>query len=133
MLLLSAVDHIVLRVTSLDSIARFYCDVLGCIREREVEELGLVQLRAGGSLIDLVAVHGELGKSGGIAPGHEGRNMDHFCLSVSGVSEQELCAYLASRSIQHSEVATRYGAQGFGRSLYLSDPEGNTVELKLAA
>ena len=46
--------------------------------------------------------------------------MDHFCLSVSGVSEQELCAYLASRSIQHSEVATRYGAQGFGRSLYLS-------------
>ena len=91
MLLLSAIDHIVLRVTSLDSMARFYCDVLGCIREREVEELGLVQLRAGGSLIDLVAVHGELGKSGGIAPGHEGRNMDHFCLSVSGVSEQELC------------------------------------------
>ena len=60
MLLLSAIDHIVLRVTSLDSMARFYCDVLGCIREREVEELGLVQLRAGGSLIDLVAVHGEL-------------------------------------------------------------------------
>ena len=58
MLLLSAIDHIVLRVTSLDSMARFYCDVLGCIREREVEELGLVQLRAGGSLIDLVAVHG---------------------------------------------------------------------------
>ena len=71
----------------------------------------------------------ELGKSGGIAPGHEGRNMDHFCLSVSGVSEQELCVYLASQSIQHSEV--RYGAQG-GRSLYLNDPEGNTVELKLA-
>lgn len=78
MLLLSAIDHIVLRVTSLDSMARFYCDVLGCIREREVEELDLVQLRAGGSLIDLVAVHGELGKSGGIAPGHEGRNYGSF-------------------------------------------------------
>ncbi len=59
--------------------------------------------------------------------------MDHFCLSVSGVSQQELCAYLASWSIQHSEIATRYGAQGFGRSLYLSDPEGSSVDLKLAA
>ena len=65
MLLLSAIDHIVLRVTSFDSMARFYCDVLV---HQGVEELGLVQLRAGGSLIDLIAVHGELGKSGGIAP-----------------------------------------------------------------
>ena len=102
MLLLTAIYHIVLRVDSLGSMARFYCDVLGCIRKREVEELGLVQLRACADLIDWVAVHGELGRSGGLAPGHEGRNMDHFCLSVAGVSEQDLCAYLASRSIQQS-------------------------------
>ena len=105
----------------------------GCNKARELEELGRVQLRASDSLIDLVAVHGELGNSGGIAPGHERRNMNNSCLGVSAVPEQKLCASLASRSIQHSEVATRYGAQGFGRSLYLSDPEGNTVELKLAA
>ena len=133
MLSISAIDHIVLRVSSLDIMTRFYCEVLGCVKERELEEFGLVQLRAGASLIDLVAVDGELGKAGGIAPGHEGRNLDHFCLSVSGVSENELCAYLVSKSIQFSELSTRYGAAGFGQSLYLNDPEGNTVELKLTA
>ena len=131
MLSIYAIDHIVLRVSSLERMTRFYCEVLGCVKEREVEDIGLVQLRAGASLIDLVSVDGELGKPGGIAPGHEGRNLDHFCLTVSGVSEQELCAYLISQSIDSSGMSTRYGARGFGRSLYLNDPEGNTVELKL--
>ena len=89
-----------------------------------------MQLRASDSLIDLVAIHGQLGNSGGIAPGHERRNMNNSCLSVSAVLEQKLCASLASRSIQYSAMATRYGAQGFRWSLYLSDPESNTAELK---
>ncbi|HBW83329.1 MAG TPA: VOC family virulence protein [Gammaproteobacteria bacterium] len=131
MLSISAIDHIVLRVRSLDRMTRFYCDVLGCVKERELEDVGLVQLRAGASLIDLVTIDGELGKSGGIGPGHQGRNLDHFCLSVSDVSEEELCAYLVRQSINFSGLSTRYGAKGFGRSLYLNDPEGNTVELKL--
>ena len=90
-----------------------------------------MQLRASDRLIDLVAVHGELGSSGGIEPGHERRNMNNSCLSVSAVPEQKLCASLASRSIQYSAMATRYGAQGFRLSLYLSDPESNAAELKL--
>ena len=78
----------------------------GCIKARELEELGRVQLRASDSLIDLVAVRGELGNSGGIAPGHERRNTNNSCLSVSAVPEQKLWASLASRSIQYSAMAS---------------------------
>ena len=48
---------------------RFYCDVLGCQIERARQDIGLIQMRAGQSLIDLVPVDGELGKKGGAAPG----------------------------------------------------------------
>ncbi len=92
-----------------------------------------MQLPASDSLIDLVALHGELGNSGGFAPGHKSHNKDNFCPSVSAVSELESCAQFAIRSIQHLEMATRHGAQGFRRSLYLSGPEGNAVEFKLTA
>ena len=103
----------------------------GCNKVVELDERGLVQLRASDSLIDLVALHSELGSSLGFAPGHKRRNMNNFCLIVSAVPEQKLCASLASRSIQYSAMATRYGAQGFRWSLYLSDPESSTAELKL--
>ena len=72
----------------------------GCNKARALEELGLVQLRASDSLIDLVALHDELGNSGGIAPARERRNMNNFCFIVSAVPEQKLCASSASRSIQ---------------------------------
>lgn len=100
MLFLSVIDHVVLRFDSSDSMTRFHCSMHGCNKARELEELGLVQLRASDSLIALVALHGELGNSAGIAPGHERRNMNNFCLVVSAVPEQKLCASLASRSIQ---------------------------------
>ena len=75
-------DHIVLRVVDLDKMLRFYCGTLGCSVEGRQEEIGLIQLRAGRSLIDLVPVNGKLGSAGGAAPGAEGRNLDHFCLRV---------------------------------------------------
>ena len=53
-------DHIVLRVVDLDKMLRFYCGALGCSVERRQEEIGLIQLRAGRSLIDLVPVNGKL-------------------------------------------------------------------------
>ena len=82
----------------------------GCNEVGKLDERGLVQLRASDSLIDLVALHSELGGSLGIAPGHERCNMNNFCLIVSAVPEHKLCASLASRSIQYSAMATRYGA-----------------------
>ena len=106
MLFLSAMDHVGLRFNSSERTTRFHCQMHVCNKARELEELGRVQLRASDSLIDLVAVHEELGNSGGIAPGHERRNMNNSCLSVSAVPEQNLCASLASRSVQYSAMAS---------------------------
>lgn len=127
---LREIDHLVLRVVDLDRMLRFYCDVLGCSIERRQEAIGLVQLRAGRSLLDLVPVSGELGRAGGAAPGKEGRNLDHFCFRVEPFDEAAIREHLAAHHVQAGPLATRYGAEGAGPSIYLSDPEGNVVELK---
>ncbi|HDY7996565.1 TPA: VOC family protein [Vibrio vulnificus] len=127
---LQAIDHIVLRVVDLPKMLAFYCDILGCVVEREVAEFGLTQLRAGSALIDLVTVDSKLGRQGGKAPEQEGRNLDHFCLQITPKDEQEILDFLIQHGVKVGDFANRYGAQGFGRSIYLSDPEGNTVELK---
>lgn len=123
-------DHVVLRAISVPRMLRFYCDVLGCTVERERADIGLTQLRAGNSLIDLVAVDGEIGRRGGAAPGPEGRNMDHLCLRIEPFDPGALTAHLIRHGVVPGEIKSRYGADGQGPSLYLSDPEGNTVELK---
>ena len=123
-------DHLVLRVRDLNAMLRFYVDVLGCTVERRQEELGLYQVRAGASLIDFVTVDGKLGRAGGAAPGTEGRNMDHFCLRIEPFDGEALRAWLLDRGANAGEIVQRYGAEGEGPSLYLSDPEGNVVELK---
>lgn len=131
MITITAIDHIVLRTSRLEAMLEFYCGALGCALERETPaELGLVQLRAGDALIDLVTTDGELGRQGGGPPGDSGNNMDHFCLQLEPVGEQAIREHLQARGIAVGEFAERYGAQGFGRSLYISDPEGNTVELR---
>jgi catechol 2,3-dioxygenase-like lactoylglutathione lyase family enzyme len=124
------IDHLVLRVIDLERMLSFYCGVLGCSIERRQDDLGLVQLRAGTSLIDLVPVDGKLGSQGGAAPGREGRNMDHFCLRLHTFDANKICAYLAKQGVSVGEVGSRFGAEGKGPSIYVSDPEGNTVELK---
>ena len=130
---LSGIDHVVLRVHDLPRALRFYCDVLGCREERRLDELGLVQLRAGASLIDLVPVDSPLGRNGGDAPPPPeagGRNMDHFALAVANFDEARLRAHLESHGVEPGEVAQRYGATGNGPSMYLRHPDGNVVELK---
>lgn len=124
------IDHIVLRVTNLDRMLEFYCEVLGCSIERRKDDIGLVQLRAGRSLVDLVPVESELGRAGGAAPGQEGRNMDHLCFRLEAFDEAFLVEYLEGRGVQPGRVSSRYGAEGHGPSMYVTDPEGNTVELK---
>jgi glyoxylase I family protein len=124
------IDHLVLRVTDLDKMLHFYCQALGCEIERRQDEIGLVQLRAGRCLIDLVPVDGKLGRAGGAAPGPEGRNMDHFCLRVEPFDEAAIRSQMAQHGYAAGAVESRYGAEGEGPSIYLSDPEGNVVELK---
>ena len=123
-------DHVVLRVTDVARMTRFYCDVLGCNVERERPELGLWQLRVGVSLIDLIAVDSELGRTGGAAPGKTRRNMDHLCLRIEPFDENALVAHLVSNGLTVGEIKSRFGADGYGPSLYISDPEGNVIELK---
>ncbi len=124
------IDHLVLRITDLDTMLKFYCDALGCTVERRQEAIGLVQLRAGRSLIDLVTIDGKLGRTGGAAPASEGRNMDHFCLRVEPFDEAAIRSQLARHGVTAGAVESRYGAEGEGPSIYLADPEGNVVELK---
>lgn len=123
-------DHVVLRVADAERALGFYCGLLGCKLERQLEEIGLIQLRAGRSLIDIVPLDGELGRKGGAGPAAEGRNLDHFCLRISPFDAVALRARLEAAKIPLSDVARRYGADGFGPSLYLEDPDGNVVELK---
>ena len=108
----------------------FCCGALGCSVERRQHEIGLVQLRAGRSIVDLVPVDGKLGKVGGAAPGTEARNLDHFCLRVEPFDEPSIRRHLEAQGIEVGPVASRYGAEGAGPSIYLTDPEGNVVELK---
>jgi catechol 2,3-dioxygenase-like lactoylglutathione lyase family enzyme len=124
------IDHLVLRVVDVPRMLHFYVAVLGCRIERRRDDLGLLQLRAGASMIDLVPVDGPLGRAGGAAAGAQGRNLDHFCLRIEPFDEAALRAQLAAHGLQAGPVEQRFGAEGEGPSLYLTDPEGNVVELK---
>ena len=124
------IDHLVLRVIDLDRMLRFYCDAIGCSVERRQDDIGLVQLRAGRSLIDLVPVTGRIGMAGGAPPGHDGRNLDHFCLRVEPFDEAAIRSHLATHGVQAGPLEARFGAEGEGPSIYVTDPEGNVVELK---
>lgn len=127
---LRGLDHIVLRVVDLDRMRGFYKQVLGCTDERDQAEIGLYQLRAGQALIDLVTIDGRLGAMGGAAPGAEGRNLDHFALALDRFDDAAIRAHLAQHGVAVEQAGPRYGAEGEGPSIYISDPEGNIVELK---
>ena len=124
------IDHIVLRVADAEAMVRFYCEALGCAVERREDAIGLIQLRAGAALIDIVPVDSELGRAGGAAPGREGRNLDHFCLRIEPFEEGAIRDHLARHGIDAGPLKSRYGAEGIGPSIYIEDPEGNVVELK---
>ena len=123
-------DHLVLRTARWNKMTQFYINVLGCKLERTVESLGLYQLRAGHSLIDLIDTDGELGLKGGPPPGDKGLNLDHFCLLVDPWDEMAIRLHLHHHGIIPPDVFQRYGAEGMGPSLYIDDLDGNTIELK---
>lgn len=117
----AGLDHVVLRVADIDRSIAFYGNVLGCAVERRLPEIGLVQLRAGAAMIDLVPKQPE---------DDAGRNMDHFAVRIERMDVAALGAHLRRHGIDPGEVRRRYGAEGYGASIYIADPDGNTVELK---
>ena len=126
------IDHIVLRTEHLDDMIHFYSHVLGCKVERTLPpQIGLTQLRAGESLIDLVDVDSELGRAGGPPPSGTEKNVDHFCLQIEAIGEEELRGWLESNGIEVGDFEIRYGAEAFGSSVYIRDPDNNIVELRL--
>ncbi|OZI60563.1 VOC family protein [Bordetella genomosp. 11] len=126
----TGIDHVVLRVKHMDRMIAFYQEVLGCQVAHRQDDLGLVHLRAGASLIDLVDVAGTLGRRGGEAPTGTAGNMDHLCLRVADFDVQALRQELQAHGVEVGEIAERYGASGRATSIYLSDPEGNGLELR---
>ncbi|MDX2223352.1 MAG: VOC family protein, partial [Rhodospirillaceae bacterium] len=124
-------DHVVLRVADMARARAFYCDVLGCTVARERGDLGLTQLRAGAALIDLVDLSSTLGRKLGAGPAARpeagGRNMDHLCLRIEPFDAAAIAAHLRAHGVTPGEVAPRFGADGTGPSMYIADPDGNTV------
>lgn len=114
-------DHIVLNVADGERSLRFYCDELGLAPVR-VEEWRQGQAPfpsvrvSGGTIIDL------------LVRDRTGENADHFCLVIEPMDLDELKA--SGRFEVLDGPATRYGARGDGTSLYIRDPDGNTVELR---
>ncbi|QUD87633.1 VOC family protein [Phenylobacterium montanum] len=127
---LKQIDHVVLRVRDLESSLGFYQHVLGCTVDKVQDKIGLWQVRAGGSLIDLVPLDGVLGRMGGAGPSEEGRNLDHFALQITPFDDAAIRAHLDAHGVAVIESGMRYGAEGDGPSIYVRDPDGNTVELK---
>ncbi len=126
-------DHIVLRVRDMERMVAFWRDALGCEVEKVQADLGLVHIRAGRVLIDLVDISGKLGSEGGRAPDAGGRNLDHFCLRVEPFDAAAIRARLAQLGVAADPPKRRFGAEGYGDSIYLTDPEGNRIELKGAS
>lgn len=116
----TGLDHVVFRSTDGARLAAFYCQVLGCTLERGRPGVGLAQLRAGRSLIDIVPTDRR---------SDEGR-VDHVCLGVHPFDETALRQHLQRHQIAVSDAGPRYGAEGIGPSIYLHDPDGNSIELK---
>ena len=120
---IAEIDHVVLRCSDRDRALHFYTAILGLTEERRIEQIGLIQLRAGASMVDLVPAREKFSDAG--------RNVDHICLGVESRDFDGLLRYLRESAVEIiGEPATRYGARGMGRSIYIRDPEGNVLELK---
>jgi len=123
---IAELDHVVLRCRDQARALEFYTGVLGLREERRIDAIGLIQLRAGRSMIDLVPMQEARDESR--------RNVDHVCLAIEASDLAAVVRYLAGRGVTViGEPSMRYGAHGMGLSIYINDSEGNVVELKQLA
>lgn len=118
----AALDHLVLEVSDVERSLEFYVSVLGLESERvDQYRLGkapFVSVRAGQSLIDLFP------RSEGPVAGPP-----HFCLTYD-VPMAEIQETLIHHGIKFSDPGLRFGARGMGDSVYVTDPDGHTIELR---
>ncbi|MGW9196823.1 VOC family protein [Micromonospora chersina] len=114
-------DHLVLAVTDVERSLSFYCDTLGLAPVRvdrwRAGEVPFPSVRVNAdTIIDLV--RGEPG----------GSNVDHFCLVVEPLDWAEVVDSGVFTVL--TGPVPRFGARGTATSIYVRDPDGNTVELR---
>jgi catechol 2,3-dioxygenase-like lactoylglutathione lyase family enzyme len=115
----TGLDHVVLCCSDVERSLAFYCDTLGLQPDRLEEwrrgEVPFPSVRISPTtVIDLFAK----------APA--GVNMEHMCLVI----EPTDLDVVADAFPGSSRADRLYGAQGFASSVYISDPDGNTIELR---
>ena len=111
------IDHVVLNSSAPEQLVEFYSTMLGLRLERSVGDF-LWQFRLGDQLLDIFRAE------------RTGTNVDHICLRVRPFDMQAMCAALEAADIPYEPAQRIYGAQGFGPSVYIKDPQGNRIELK---
>ncbi|MGW5486171.1 VOC family protein [Streptosporangium sandarakinum] len=116
-----AFDHLVLNVRDAERALEFYSGTLGLAQERVAEwragEAPFPSVRVDEStIIDLVE-----------RPRGES-NVDHICLVVDPLDWQEVIDSGVLTVLEGP--VTRFGARGDAQSVYVRDPDGNTVELR---
>jgi catechol 2,3-dioxygenase-like lactoylglutathione lyase family enzyme len=121
MLRVTGFDHLVLVVADVERSLDWYCGHLGLAGVRIDEwrrgEAPFPSARVSdGTIIDFVA-RGDRPAGGG--------NVDHICLVVDPTDFSALGALGDLGPGQ-----PRFGAQGMGTTVYIDDPDGNTVELR---
>jgi catechol 2,3-dioxygenase-like lactoylglutathione lyase family enzyme len=126
---LEGIDHILLLVKGMNPAVRFYRTVLGCKVEGRLPQYGMLQLRAGSALIDLVDILVPEA-SWANPPVAGGRNVDHLCLALGAHDEAKLRRHLARHHVDIIEEGIHGGSRGESLSLYVRDPSGNIIELK---
>jgi glyoxylase I family protein len=120
---IAEIDHVVFTCRDQKKMLDFYTRIIGLLEERRIDQIGLIQLRAGRSMIDLVPAQA--------VTAHKSKNVDHVCLGIEASDLSSIAQYLTENSVEViGEPATRYGARGVGLSIYIHDPEGNVIELK---
>lgn len=128
--ILDAIDHIVIRSFDKDNLIAFYINVIGCELAWDRPEIGLTHLRAGDAMIDIVSINHAIGEKFTSQDGGSRKNVDHLCLSISPFDFEALRTHLEAFGINVAPPEMRFGARGFAPSIYLTDPEGNGIELK---
>ena len=120
-------DHLVINTRDVDRAIEFYRDVLGLeiLREEEFRagKVGFVSVRVTDETI--IDVRPSASDQPFV------KNVDHICVRLAPTDLMRVKDELRARGLEtQDEVNTRWGAQGYGESLYVDDPEGQTIELK---
>ncbi|MBC9716053.1 VOC family protein [Streptomyces sp. TRM66268-LWL] len=115
-----ALDHIVLNVTDVERSLAFYAGTLG-LEPVRVEEWRAGKVPFPSVRIDPSTIIDLFDRPRGES------NIDHICLAVEPVDWQEI---IDSGVFKVLDQGPRFGARGSGESLYIQDPDGNTVELR---